>query len=84
LAVFVWGLCANIEEKAHWEEWKRDLRMCPILFYSPLGLFLVMPRVEVCTEDSQVNYNDFMDIHEDFHPGNFGTFQGKIVTIDYE
>ena len=85
------GLRCNAWEREAWFVWRpkfgwRDL--CPIVVADPLGLLVVMPRV-----DLSVSADDLDRLLEevDCHPmsdaelriGNVGRLHGRIVAFDY-
>ena len=84
--IFLRGILANIDED-YWWKWsnKRD-KLCPVLFKSPLGLFLIMSKA---TELSVEEY-DNLDLDQEFSGlpldskiMNFGKIHNKIVLVDY-
>ena len=87
---FLWGLLANMQEKefSGIDEFKD--RLCPVVFYIPLGLLVVMPRARVLemNEISKEELKIFCTLTKGYIPAelkhdSFGYFKGKLVAIDY-
>lgn len=90
--MFLWGLLSNMQEvtwgkamkvesgaKQYWSE-----RLCPVLWSLPGGWLVVMRRVErVCTENAEVDYDNFKGLPGDHKPENFGWLDGRVVMLDY-
>lgn len=77
--LFLHGLLANMQEKEWWYH-TRDKRLCPIWFYIPLGLLVIMPRL---TAAKSVNFLKFSGLPLDKKIENFGKYKGKVVLLDY-
>jgi hypothetical protein len=87
--LFLCGLLANQQE---WRFWSRGgyPELCPIKFYIPLGLLVVMPRVREMTdaEFDEFDIKAFVD-KEDYclpieqKPNSLGYLNGRVVAIDY-
>lgn len=65
-------------------------RLCPVIFYIPLGLLVVMPRARVLKRDeiSKEELKKFCTLTKGYIPAelkhdSFGYFKGKLVAIDY-
>lgn len=55
---FLYGFLANMQER----DWAGfDDRLCPILYTAPGGLFVVMPRCQILTDDEFVEH-----VHDDW------------------
>lgn len=85
--MFLAGLLGNMQErmfaKTGWPE------LCPVYFALPGGWLLVMPRVEMLTEElTEEQYEAFTD-RQDYHvpaehkADSFGYLNGRLVAIDY-
>lgn len=87
---FLNGLKANYNEKQWYESFKSE-KLCPILFSLPLGIILVMPKVQILSnsEFNEIyNENDWYldnEIKIPVEPKNdsFGYYGGKLVCVDY-
>ena len=84
---FVKGLKGNIQEARLSKTGNKNL--CPVLFYLPLGLLLVMKKASSLTgRDSGIDLNKFMSEGNITTAENkmesFGWFDGQLVCIDYE
>lgn len=75
-----------------WRFWSRGRypELCPIVFYMPLGLLVVMPRLDVLTDEEflRVNIDDLTNRDEYQIPvenkaNSFGWYRGRPVAIDY-
>ena len=87
--MFLHGLLANMQEvvfsKTGWPE------LCPICFYLPLGLMVIMPRCEPMLDKDFQNFDyEKFTVHDDYtltyienKPDSFGILNGKVVAIDY-
>ena len=78
---FISGILCNLSESATWKACHYE-KLCPIL-WSWGGFIIIMPKVEMnCSVDE---IKSEIEIHEydDFHEGNYGRLNGKIVQIDY-
>ena len=85
---FCQGMLANMQEvvfsKAGWPE------LCPVTFKLPLGLLVVMPRVEVMTSEefAEWDVDNFVEKEDYCVPAekkynSFGWLNGRPVCIDY-
>ena len=86
--LFLHGLLANLQE-VKFSKSKLD-GLCPVIFYLPLGLLVVMPRCRVLTFDEfdPKKLEEFIDkenyrIPAELKPDSFGYLNGKLVAIDY-
>ena len=87
---FLWGLLANMQEKEFNSIDELKDRLCPVIFYIPFGLLVVMPRARVLKIDeiSKEELEKFCTLEEKYIPAelkhdSFGYFKGKLVAIDY-
>lgn len=81
--MFLQGLISNMNEKFWWKHTK-DPRLCPVLFTSIGGFFLIMKRATLIKDvDRTEMYVKFEGLPLDLNPSNFGTINGEIVLIDY-
>lgn len=85
---FLKGLLANIQEVefSKCKEYKNVL--CPILFYIPFGLLLIMPKVRVLYNDELSTgtlFNFIIDNKLPVEPkfDSFGYLNNKLIAIDY-
>lgn len=83
---FLCGLVANINEARTWKWHERKDLLCPILWASWGGWFLVMRKVRVLTIDEYAAAN--LEDHFTHFPGDnkansYGYLDNKIVKIDY-
>jgi hypothetical protein len=86
---FLKGMIANIDESN--EFLNGSDRLCPILISGFLGLFVVMPRCVVLTQDEfqKLGYDSFVRVDARTYlpvrprAKNFGWLNGKIVAINY-
>ncbi len=85
---FCQGMLANMQEvafsKAGWPE------LCPIRFHIPLGLLVVMPKVQLLTDDEfcEMDFKAFTEKEDYYVPveektNSFGWLNGQVVAIDY-
>lgn len=86
---FLYGLIANIQEVQFWKAYQHK-KLCPILFWFPLGLLLVMPYAEPISREEffKINldewtYTEYFIIPVESKLNSFGMYQGKIVAVDY-
>ncbi|MGE3757736.1 MAG: hypothetical protein AB7H97_08270 [Pseudobdellovibrionaceae bacterium] len=87
---FLEGLRANLEEQDQWCLLRHE-KMCPVLWWLPLGFGVVMPRVRPLTEAEfhDFDYVGFADLGNSFSlaveckADSFGVLDGKIVAVDY-
>jgi hypothetical protein len=58
---------------------------CPVLWCSPLGLLIVMPRVDVLGQDEWREAEGRLpaDTCAEMKPSSWGRLDGRIVAIDY-
>ena len=84
---FLYGLLANKSE-VRFNKLK-DNRLCPVIFYVPFGLTVVMPRcVEISLQDFEaVIKSDFrlkpFPIPVESKSDSFGYYNNKTVAVDY-
>lgn len=86
------GIKSNINEVRVYRKTK-DERLCPVLWWLPFGLLVVMPRCEHvqphlhrdrCFEDGYVKPEHRAEEYgEDDHCGNYGLLNGRFVKMDY-
>lgn len=70
--------------RAKWPE------LCPVTFHLPLGLLVVMPKVDVLTDDEflAMDIDAFVETPDYYVPiekkaNSLGWLNGRIVAIDY-
>jgi hypothetical protein len=87
--LFLCGLLANLQESRMWQNFPKP-ELCPVRFHLPLGLLVVMPRLDVLTDTEYANldYESFRDRGEyslpvEDKPNSFGWMNGQPVVIDY-
>lgn len=82
--LFLRGLLSNIDENRAWKNTKSEL-LCPVLFCSWGGWFLIMQKVEWVFKND-LDYSRWTNggFGTDNKPDNFGFLNGKIVKIDYD
>ena len=78
--LFLQGLLANIQEY-NWWNWTKDSRLCPVLFFMPLGIMVVMPRADKVTTLPRKKL--YKGLPLDYKAANFGRLGENIVLIDY-
>lgn len=85
---FCQGMLANMQEvtfsKTGWVE------LCPVRWYLPLGLLVVMPKVRLLTDNEfcAMDFKAFTENDDYYVPveekaNSFGWLDGRIVAIDY-
>jgi hypothetical protein len=90
----LWGLLGNLNEANVSKNKQVAHRICPVLFHLPLGLLVVMPRVEVLNDlQYHLYYKDIQsllyDVNEDSiisaesKSDSYGFYKGNVVVIDY-
>jgi len=87
---FLNGLLANMNEVSWWRDSSQDMKnlLCPVKWYFPFGLLVVMSRAEEL-KPPIIDDNEIFDnliennLPYDPNPENFGKYKGKIVCIDY-
>lgn len=87
--LFLHGLLANQQEWRFWS-YGRYPELCPVIFYLPLGLLVVMPKAQELSDEeffsrdfkSLVDRKDYC-IPAEKKPNSFGWLNGQIVAIDY-
>ncbi len=84
---FCLGMVANMDERL-WSGF--DERLCPVLFCAPLGLFLVMRRVDRVlhseSEVEEIGVREFfadVPVAQDENPDNYGYIGNRLVCVDY-
>lgn len=85
--IFLRGILANIDENYWWKYSQNKEKLCDVLFYFPLGLFIVMKRAKPLS-DTEYEYEkmkkDFCEFSLDNKKENFGKLDDdRIVLIDY-
>lgn len=87
---FLLGLMCNIQEKEFSAIEEMRHKVCPVLFYFPLGLFIVMPKARVLIkgELSRSYLQNFCENDDYIIPAepkhdSFGYLNGNLVAIDY-
>jgi hypothetical protein len=90
--LFLHGLLANLQE-VKWSAFISKTsyyELCPVLWSIPFGLLVVMPRVDLMTEEEFEKFDaeKFCDkpaysIPVEHKPNSFGWLDGRIVAIDY-
>lgn len=87
---FLWGLLANMQEMEFCRIDEIKNRLCPVIFYIPLGLLVVMPKVRVLKEEelTKEELKNFCTLTKTYIPAelkhnSFGYFKGNLVAIDY-
>lgn len=78
------GLVSNLNEAAIWREGDEDVRLalCPMVWAMPGGWLNVMRRAYPVPA-SAIEPERFADLAYDLHPDNFGSYDGRVVLIDY-
>ena len=95
---FLNGVLANEQEHVWSKAFKKQGRLCPVLFTFPLYLVIVMPKVKVLTNDDcrnglvdHIDFDEFLKIgcdKESLYPAekkadSFGWLNGNLVIINY-
>ena len=87
---FLWGLLANMQEVEFNRCVEMKDKLCPIRFFLPLGLLVVMPKVRILTKDElpkealeKFCVEDDFKIPAELKHDSFGYFKGKLVAVDY-
>ena len=88
--LFLCGLLANIREGYIYKETRRN-DLARVCYYNRLGLFLIMERVDICSNDEAYElykyvYDKYKDdelMLDDFKTSNWGRKNGKLVKVDY-
>ena len=84
--IFLRGIIANIDEKYWWTYSKNKHKLCDVLFYFPLGLFIIMKRARPLMAH-EYDYNEFLETFKEFPLDNkienFGKLDDRTVLIDY-
>jgi len=82
---FIKGIKGNVQETRLSKTKNKNL--CPILFSFPLGLFLIMRKAKLLTNE-KVDINNFIKISNittaEGKRDSFGLLNNKLVCIDYE
>ena len=82
-SLFLQGLLGNCHEY-HWWKWtNHDVRLCPVKFYVPTGVLLVMPRAKMITTSQMPDLEELSGLPTDYKTENFGLLAGRVVMIDY-
>jgi len=58
-------------------------RLCPVEFYVPLGLAVIMPRLDSVDRDDLPERDAYDGLPVDYKLTNFGKLDDRIVLIDY-
>jgi hypothetical protein len=82
------GLLNNLSENFRWkyELTERRHLLCPVIFCSWGGWFIIMPRTEEFPEveyDRNKMYSEFHTITHDLKRANFGKLHDRTVLHDY-
>lgn len=90
---FLSGLLANNQELVFSRAFSnRDDRLCPVQFWLPLGIVIVMPRAVPLTRlEFEARYRQIAElcrpgeyeVPAEMKPSSFGWLDGRIVAIDY-
>lgn len=87
---FLKGLIANMEEDKTWKynsgkyEKGHSHLLCPVLFCSWGGWFLIMKKAIVCDSESQIDCTEHIKYFKgDDKPHNYGMIAKNLVKIDY-
>lgn len=87
---FLWGLLANMQEVKFSKISSIKDKLCPVVFYIPFGLMLVMPKVRVLNQNeiSKSELESFcLDknciIPSEIKYDSFGYLGNKLVAIDF-
>lgn len=87
---FLWGLLANMQEVEFSKCVDMKHKLCPVKFYLPLGLLVVMPKVKILVKDElpkealeKFCIEDNFKIPAELKHDSFGYFKGKLVAVDY-
>lgn len=80
---FLRGMLCNYQENSFSKLNAPEL--CPVKFYMPLGLFIIMPRAEELTSIKEYPQNSIkgFTIPAENKLSSWGKLNGKIVAIDY-
>lgn len=86
--LFLLGLLANMQEVSFGT--MKHPKFCPVMFYFPFGLLVVMQRARIMT-DEEFNISIMKEWVEEgnlsipceLKPDSFGWVDSKIVVIDY-
>jgi hypothetical protein len=92
---FLSGLRANVVEVGNFNYAKRGIfpleKLCPICFFIPFGLFIVMKKAKILTDKEFENFDcvAFCDLGNatlpvEQKPDSFGYLNNQIVATDYE
>lgn len=79
---FLFGILNNLHEaQAHRDHWA----YCPVLWVSPLGLVLVMPRCEAIDPADWPDVATMLptDTCAEMKPSSWGWFGRRLVAVDY-
>lgn len=77
---FLFGILNNLHEaKAQHDH----PDYCPVRWVSPLGLLLVMPRVEILTEEEFHSVEIPRGTVAEIKPNSWGWLDGRLVAVDY-
>ena len=84
---FLKGILANIQEYTTWS-WSKDELLCPVLWCSWGGWFLIMKKAKTYSFDEWDNIEVDISNHIKYFPGddtmsNYGYLNDKLVKIDY-
>ena len=83
------GMRCNRWEREMWRIWRPTFgweSLCPVVFADPLGLLVVMPRVDqpVSQEDVEIGRGDpYPAPTGEWKPDDHGRLDGKVVVVDY-
>lgn len=87
---FLWGLLANMQEVEFSKCVDMQHKLCPVKFYLPFGILVVMPRVKALAKDElpkealeKFCVEDNFTIPSEAKYDSFGYYKGRLVAIDY-
>lgn len=85
--LFLMGILSNIQERRWTKNLKTD-RICPVLFKSPLGLIIIMPRCKpsgLSWDEAEEKSKEFKElgIPVEGKPCSFGWYKDRLVAVDY-
>lgn len=80
------GAASNRREVEVWNEIKDSpaaVWFCPVLWHTDDFEIIAMPLVDVAGLTESHVVPQFFQAHYDFHVGNFGLLDGRVVCVDY-
>jgi len=88
--IFLRGILSNMQEIDFSKCSEMKPKLCPVLFYLPCGLLVVMPRVRILAKDEipteeleRFCIEDNFKIPAELKHDSFGYFNNKLVAVDY-